>query len=63
MKAEVGQSFRPQQGLTIMNKMNSAQKVSLEDSFRPQQGLTIMNRQNFKNGRCRLLFVSVPNRG
>ena len=35
-------SFRPQQGLTIMN--NSVVNGTLKDArFRPQQGLTIMN--------------------
>ena len=38
-------SFRPQQGLTIMNNI-SVNLVSRKHytSFRPQQGLTIMNR-------------------
>ena len=35
-------SFRPQQGLTIMNYVVGAMK-SKKQSFRPQQGLTIMN--------------------
>ena len=34
--------FRPQQGLTIMNFLNSLMSSSLH-CFRPQQGLTIMN--------------------
>ena len=34
--------FRPQQGLTIMNKNGYIYGVS-EKCFRPQQGLTIMN--------------------
>ena len=37
-------SFRPQQGLTIMN-LDLCIKLVVEDvkGFRPQQGLTIMN--------------------
>ena len=37
-------SFRPQQGLTIMNPIKRAKRwIEEEESFRPQQGLTIMN--------------------
>ena len=38
-------SFRPQQGLTIMNPIKRAKRwiEEEEESFRPQQGLTIMN--------------------
>ena len=36
-------SFRPQQGLTIMNYLDSLNEFDLLVSFRPQQGLTIMN--------------------
>ena len=36
-------SFRPQQGLTIMNLDNILNKIKENQSFRPQQGLTIMN--------------------
>ena len=60
-------SFRPQQGLTIMNhgNTNGLVKHYYACSFRPQQGLTIMNNINklrletYKN----LHKVSVPNRG
>ena len=41
-------SFRPQQGLTIMNAYKWLNKEEADFSFRPQQGLTIMN-QNFIN--------------
>ena len=37
-------SFRPQQGLTIMNWTRTKQQIIKKGSgFRPQQGLTIMN--------------------
>ena len=36
-------SFRPQQGLTIMNYGKVIMDCELQDGFRPQQGLTIMN--------------------
>ncbi len=38
-------SFRPQQGLTIMNKKKTTtpKRKTTPKSFRPQQGLTIMN--------------------
>ena len=56
-------SFRPQQGLTIMN-LDLCIKLVVEDvkGFRPQQGLTIMNKLF---GLCgpRGGTVSVPNRG
>ena len=41
-------SFRPQQGLTIMNPKGvyEALKGKGAHSFRPQQGLTIMNKKN-----------------
>ena len=36
--------FRPQQGLTIMNRCMPDQSIYIHyDSFRPQQGLTIIN--------------------
>ena len=40
-------SFRPQQGLTIMNPLRiSHSAVEEVKGFRPQQGLTIMNCRN-----------------
>ena len=41
-------SFRPQQGLTIMNSRQSIQ-CGLNVCFRPQQGLTIMNQKKRRN--------------
>ena len=39
------ESFRPQQGLTIMNlKFRRSKSRKRKHGFRPQQGLTIMNR-------------------
>ena len=38
-------SFRPQQGLTIMNYKAELEELHKEKGFRPQQGLTIMNRK------------------
>ena len=39
-------SFRPQQGLLIMNKrIKAVQLEPSEKGFRPQQGLLIMNNQ------------------
>ena len=40
-----GIRFRPQQGLTIMNKKRFTVGDKVVVSFRPQQGLTIMNWQ------------------
>ena len=37
--------FRPQQGLTIMNRAIKAIQSFAEFRFRPQQGLTIMNKE------------------
>ena len=36
-------SFRPLQGLTIMNKYGFFRMIHTVKSFRPLQGLTIMN--------------------
>ena len=36
-------SFRPQQGLSIMNHKKHLVKVKQRHCFRPQQGLSIMN--------------------
>ena len=36
--------FRPQQGLTIMNRHGKEFIKNVRICFRPQQGLTIMNR-------------------
>ena len=36
-------SFRPQQGLTIMNQLEFNLTNATSIGFRPQQGLTIMN--------------------
>ena len=61
-KITIIESFRPQQGLTIMN--NYKENVDNKDmaGFRPQQGLTIMNtlKEIALNG---VISVSVPNRG
>ena len=49
MKSKMQKSFRPQQGLPIMNKTKHVASENLleKESFRPQQGLPIMNgRQN-----------------
>ena len=56
------ESFRPQQGLTIMNKKMKIINDRVA-SFRPQQGLTIMN--DFGSEYYVILggYVSVPNRG
>ena len=55
-------SFRPQQGLTIMNYDISILEKSFKKRFRPQQGLTIMNAlKKFKEEKEN--NVSVPNRG
>ena len=42
---EQKKSFRPQQGLTIMNDADAQRyrEMCINQSFRPQQGLTIMN--------------------
>ena len=37
------ESFRPQQGLPIMNKSHQLIVITSQVSFRPQQGLPIMN--------------------
>ena len=60
---KIKNSFRPQQGLTIMNT-NDIQRMATEEaiSFRPQQGLTIMNYINLIQD-VEHLSVSVPNRG
>ena len=42
-------SFRPQQGLTIMNRSKGLKDWRCYHSFRPQQGLTIMNAFDIKN--------------
>ena len=40
------ESFRPQQGLTIMNQKGNCQRLwQGYNGFRPQQGLTIMNKK------------------
>ena len=41
-------SFRPQQGLTIMNMCDFVMQIT-KVSFRPQQGLTIMNKKSNLN--------------
>ena len=50
LKCKVAQeSFRPQQGLTIMNQsIERLKEQERRRSFRPQQGLTIMNVKNGK---------------
>ena len=52
-------SFRPQQGLTIMNYKGNLQE-EVADGFRPQQGLTIMNNEQkeFKERQERFKFPS-----
>ena len=58
-------SFRPQQGLTIMNchNFNEALEENRIDGFRPQQGLTIMNVMHCWTRTKQQTIVSVPNRG
>ena len=42
-------SFRPQQGLAIMNlNVNEVTTFEILECFRPQQGLTIMNQKQKK---------------
>ena len=61
--ANVNNSFRPQQGLTIMNiEAEDIQKIFAK-GFRPQQGLTIMNLKYATSDEVDLPDVSVPNRG
>ena len=52
-------SFRPQQGLTIMNNLIIGETASRElKCFRPQQGLTIMNKQGQYDQVDTILFPS-----
>ena len=55
-------SFRPQQGLTIMNGYEVIDEFERNIGFRPQQGLTIMNGNMIFCKKCNEP-VSVPNRG
>ena len=53
--------FRPQQGLTIMNKYNRVWgSVATLYSFRPQQGLTIMNSKKIEKLRKELKWFPSP---
>ena len=47
-------SFRPQQGLTIMNWLfDNFDNIVVSISFRPQQGLTIMNMEDAINAKIK----------
>ena len=56
-------SFRPQQGLLIMNNVTWQTFYNSIFSFRPQQGLLIMNRSTYQRQWFNANYVSVPNRG
>ena len=58
------ESFRPQQGLPIMNMMlHLTTTMYNTQSFRPQQGLPIMNLLSNESEKNFQIRVSVPNRG
>ena len=56
-------SFRPQQGLSIMNLYPHSAFIRTCDRFRPQQGLSIMNWLCCYTLATLTRTVSVPNRG
>ena len=55
MKSKM-QSFRPQQGLTVMNRAYTLCGCDVTNSFCPLQGLPIMNAQIIFNEAVELSF-------
>ena len=56
-------SFRPQQGVTIMNNEDDFYGNYSRIGFRPQQGLTIMNKQHDNKRRIRQEMGFRPQQG